>query len=70
MTPAEQYMFLQSDTSGIEDLTRPEKLAPILGATGGLLLAVNARSGLGKSLGVLLTVGSLYYGILTKPSTA
>ena len=62
MTPAEQYRYLQQDTGSLDELLKPEKLAPIMGAIGGLLMAASGK-GLIKTAGIILTVGSLFYGI-------
>lgn len=67
MTPAEQYLYLQRDTGGIDDLLRPEKLAPIMGAVGGLLMASSGK-GVVKTAGIILTVGAMFYGIVQKTS--
>ncbi len=68
MTPAEQHQYLQQDTAGVDDLLRPEKLAPIMGAVGGLLMAASGK-GIVKTAGIILSVSAMFYGILTKPST-
>jgi hypothetical protein len=68
MTPVQQAQLVNSDTGAIADLMKPDRLAPILGSVGGLLMAVNANSKILKTAGVVLTVGSLFYGIATKPS--
>lgn len=65
MTPAEQFQYLQQDASGLDDLLKPEKMAPILGAIGGLLMAASGK-GMVKTAGIILTVGSLFYGIVKK----
>lgn len=69
MTPAEQFILTQRDTGAIADLLKPDRFAPIIGSIGGLLMAVNSKDKLLKSAGVVLTVGSLFYGIMTKPAT-
>lgn len=69
MTPLEQHRAVFNDTGAVEDLLKPERMAPILGSVGGLLMAVNAKDKLLKTAGVVLTVGSLFYGIVTRPTT-
>lgn len=70
MTPAQQWQrAIATDAGDLADLTKPERLAPILGSVGGLLMAVNAEDKILKTAGVVLTVGSLFYGIVTKPAT-
>ena len=70
MTPLEQYRLINSsDVGAMEDLFKPERIAPILGSVGGLLMAVNAKDGILRTAGVVLTVGSLFYGIVTRSTT-
>jgi hypothetical protein len=70
MTPLEQFQRTIGptlDTGAAEDLQRPDRLAPILGSVGGLLMLVNARDPLLRVAAGVLTAGSLYYGIVTRP---
>jgi len=70
MTPAQQWQRMTAaDTGDLADLTKPERFAPILGSVGGLLMAVNAQDKILKTAGVVLTVGSLFYGIVTRPAS-
>jgi len=70
MTPAQQYQtVMRSDTGALTDLTKPENLVPVLGSVGGLLMAVNAKNKLAKTAGVILTVGAMFWGIISKPKT-
>ena len=71
MTPVQQYQVaMSSDAGSLADLTKPENLVPVLGSVGGLLMAVNAKHKLVKTAGVLLTVGAMFWGIISKPKTA
>lgn len=67
MTPLEQYQLVNRDTGAMADLFKPERMAPILGSVGGLLMAVNAKDNILRTAGVVLTVGSMFYGIVTRP---
>ncbi len=69
MTPAEQFQYLQQDTSGLDDLLKPERMAVVLGAVGGLLMAASGK-GVIRGAGIVLTLGSLYYGIVGTQKTA
>jgi len=67
MTPAQQWQSVSRDTGTLKDLTKPENLVPVLGSIGGLLTAVNAKSPMVKTAGVILTVGAMFWGIINKP---
>jgi len=68
MTPVEQYLAAR-DVGTLTDLTKPENLVPVLGSVGGLLMAVNAKNPMVKTAGVILTVGAMFWGIISKPKT-
>lgn len=66
MTPAQQWLSAR-DVGTLTDLTKPENLVPVLGSVGGLLMAVNAKNKMVKTAGVILTVGAMFWGIISKP---
>ena len=69
MTPSEMHAAcFGRDVGALDDLTKPERLAPVLGSVAGLLLLVNAREPIVRIAAGVLTAGSLYYGIMTRPT--
>ena len=66
MTPAEQFhaTVRPNDTGNLAD---PQRLAPILGSVGGLLMAVNSSDKLLRAAGAVLMAVSLYYGVASRP---